>query len=92
MKTFTVEGQEYTIPDITFLGSTNEKDPINCFLIEDGEYEGIQFKLSNLKVEEQDFLSYELELSREMDGLEEVVSNFILYLITSQLRESKPES
>ncbi len=89
MKTFIVEEVEYTIPDITFIGSTDEEVKKNCFVIEEGEYEGLQFRLSNFKMDDDSFLSYELEVSKEKEGLETLIENFVLYLIQNKIDKTE---
>ncbi len=89
MKTFFSEGREITIPDI---GSITA-DGGTRFRIEEGEYEGIEFAISNIHMDDNDetLMWYDLDTfpSGHLDNIKPIVDNFILSLLIDRIERLK---
>lgn len=87
MKTFTVEGKDITIPDISVVEASIEgKSPV--FQIMEGEHTGIQFAIENARVDDNDesLLWYDLHTEKDetVDKIKPIVDNFILSILYEQ--------
>lgn len=92
MKTFTIGEKEYTVPDI---GVTLE-EPVQ-FRVDEGEFEGVEFAISDMQMDEVDEsqLSYNVSTNVEdidMDRFKDVLNDFIIMILHEQLlREEAKE-
>jgi hypothetical protein len=92
MKTFTVGEKEYTVPDI---GVTAE-EPLQ-FKVNEGEFEGVEFAISDMQMDEVDEsqLNYNVSTNVEdidMDRFKDVLNDFIIMILHEQLlREEAKE-
>lgn len=91
MKTFFSDDKEITIPDIgvvTVDGGTRLR-------IEEGECEGIEFALSNIRMDDNDdtLMWYDLDTfpSGHIDNIKPIVDNFILSLLIEKIERQKNE-
>lgn len=85
MKTFTVGEKEYTVPDI---GVTTE-EPLQ-FKVNEGEFEGVEFAISDMQMDEVDEsqLNYNVSTNVEdinMDRFKDVLNDFIVMILHDQL-------
>lgn len=91
MKTFTIESQEIIIPDIKVVRT----DPL-VFQIMEGECEGIQFILENMKMDDEDvsLMWYDLNTIVESDvvKIKPIVDNFVISILHDQIERSQNEN
>ena len=92
MKTFSIGEKEYTVPDI---GVTTE-EPLQ-FKVNEGEFEGVEFAISDMQMDEVDEsqLNYNVSTNVEdidMDRFKDVLNDFIIMILHEQLlREEAKE-
>lgn len=91
MKTFFSEGKEITIPDIGAM----IVDGRNRLRIEEGDYEGIEFEISNIRMDDNDqtLMWYDLDTFPDghIDNIKPIVDNFILSVLIDQIEKSNHE-
>jgi hypothetical protein len=91
MRTFTIESQEITIPDIKAVRT----DPL-VFQIMEGECGGIQFILENMKMDDEDvsIMHYDLNtiVETDVDKIKPIVDNFIVSIFHDQIERSRNEN
>ena len=85
MKTFSIGEKEYTVPDI---GVTTEA-PLQ-FKVNEGEFEGVEFAISDMQMDEVDEsqLNYNVSTNVEdidMDRFKDVLNDFIVMILHDQL-------
>ena len=85
MKTFSLGESEDTVPDI---GVTTE-EPLQ-FKVNEGEFEGVEFAISDMQMDEVDEsqLNYNVSTNVEdidMDRFKDVLNDFIVMILHDQL-------
>ena len=92
MKTFTSDGVDYTVPDIShdLVG-----DKI-IFKIEEGEHAGIVFSIKDMRMDDTDegLMWYDLETvnEKDVDLIKPTVDNFIIMTLYDQVQRIKNET
>lgn len=91
MRTIIIGDEEYIIPDIKAV----RHDPV-VFQIMEGECEGIQFILENMKIDDQDdsLMLYDLStiVKSDVDLIKSIVDNFIVGILHDQIERSRNEN
>lgn len=91
MKTFYSDGVEITIPDI---GATTVDGRVRL-RIEEGDYEGIEFEISNIRMDDKDetLMWYDLDTFPDghLDNIKPIVDNFILSVMIDKIERLKNE-
>jgi hypothetical protein len=84
MKTFTIDGKEYVVPNI---GVTSE-EPIQ-FRVNEGEFEGVNFTISDMQIDDdiEGLLHYNVSTDADvdMDRFRDVLNDFIILILHEQL-------
>lgn len=92
MKTFVIEGVEYSVPDI----SADAVDDKIIFKIEEGEHAGIVFSIKDMRMDDTDegVMWYDLETvnEKDVDLIKPTVDNFILMTLHDGIQRIKDEA
>lgn len=92
MKTFTIENQEHTIPDIKVIGDGHGEF---MFEVLEGECAGFKFSLCNLEVDREDegLLHYNIaaEKDENVEKLETFAGSYILWILNEQVERMLAE-
>lgn len=90
MKKFEIEGKEYCVPDIIV---ANKEDSI--FEINEGDHKGAQFRIYDIRVDNQDeaVLWYELDTYAgvTIEQIKPIVDDFIIQIIYEQIGRSNED-
>lgn len=89
MKTFTIDGVEYSVPEISF----DLVDDKIIFKIEEGEHAGIVFSIKDMRMDDTDegLMWYDLETVEEkhVQLIKSTVDNFILMTLHNEVEKIK---
>ena len=92
MKTFTSDGVEYSVPDI----SHDLVDDKIIFKIEEGEHAGIVFSIKDMRMDDTDegVMWYDLETvnEKDVDLIKPTVDNFIVMTLYDEVQRIKNET
>jgi hypothetical protein len=92
MKTFMSEGREIQLPDIGVVSS--ESAP--RFEIKEGDFKGIQFTITNIRMDDKDeaLMWYDLNTATEGDQekIKPIVDDFILSILYEQIERPENEN
>ena len=92
MKTFLIDGVEYSVPDI----SVDVVDDKIILKIEEGEHAGIVFSIKDIRMDDTDegLMWYDLETvnEKDVDLIKPTVDNFILMALLDGIQRIKDET
>jgi hypothetical protein len=93
MKTFYSDGVAVTVPDITVA----KTDPVT-FQIAEGQWTGVMFTITDIKVDDDDenILHYNLSIVNDqppasVDNIKQIVDNFLLSILHDQIKRLNDE-
>ena len=92
---FEVGGEKMVIPTIVAAGTT--EDMRTVFLVMDGEYEGVEFAISNISLDDDEgMVSYDCDIAsdneeQDLSEFRSVTDPFIIYMIKQGVEKSKEE-
>jgi len=93
MKTFIIEGKEITVPQIDVTHLVTEDQVDYTFTIMEGDHQGIQFRMTNMRIDDNDtsLMWYDLETAQpeDVDKIKPIVDNFILMILHEQIERDK---
>jgi hypothetical protein len=93
MKTFDIEGVEYTLPEISFKSEDNH--PV-VFTIEEGEHKGTSFSIVDMRMDDEDetLMWYDIQGTDEetVDKIKPIVDTLILNILRQAAEKARDET